>query len=155
MSNCCNRCARLLASLNDLRLKLLAICPTLSASLNPNNLFANHSVHDLHRAHYRGLLNSAQDEFTGRILRFSSQSTTLLSRLVLTSSDSTQKLRLNSIDGVWLGRLSSRCKSIHSLRRPTQIPNIDFYLVKLRKSYTLSFWRSNCLKIKIKSIYCY
>ena len=60
--------ARLMASVDDLRLELRAVSSTLSSGLGVNNGFTSHSVHDLHRGHYRGLLDPAQDDFTGRIL---------------------------------------------------------------------------------------
>ena len=58
---------RLMASVDDLRLELRAVSSTLSPGLGVNNGFTSHSVHNLHRGHYRGLLKPAQDDFTGRI----------------------------------------------------------------------------------------
>ena len=56
-----------MTSVDDLRLELRAVSSALSPGLGVNNGFTSHSVHNLHRGHYRGLLNPAQDDFTGRI----------------------------------------------------------------------------------------
>ena len=49
-----------MASVDDLSLELCAVSSTLSSRFGVNDKFTSDSVHNLHRGHYRGLLNTAK-----------------------------------------------------------------------------------------------
>lgn len=70
LGNRSDRGAGLMTGMDDLSFEVCAIGSTLSSGLGVNERFTDHRVHILHRGHYRGLLNPAQDEFTGRIRGF-------------------------------------------------------------------------------------